>query len=1085
MSTRASVLLFLSIAKEEEAGAPRVHEARVVLHPDLSAAHRDLGRTFGDVLSRVQQAVRAGGTELLRRLTLAEDVHDDVVELVLPNRARPHVRTPVAWLQTPGLLLACLPRVQDAVLGLPPDTPPPLRVELLQRALNTWYRERGLLLEPGQVEARRGDRFELRSVVLDVPPPTLVEKDIFFLLGATAKINGHDALRAVAANLRALPVEERPPDAVPDPRAERLYRQLFTQARPPAIALVGPPGSGRTTALYGALTRLEEADAARKGRHRGVWRLDPNRVIAGQSVIGAWQQRFDAILRALAEPSEGAKEPDVLYVDQPIALCTVGRYRGGALTLAGMLRTWLTTSRLAVVLEASAEEWRKVEDLDAAFAGCFEVIQVEPATPAAAFEMMVSRLPAIEARYSAALGAEKIRRVVQFDAQHPTPRALPGRLIDRLEQAAEAQGDEEDLEATLLLSTGLAVWTAGGAPRQGFLTALRAQAQARVVDQPAAVDAIVDIASILAWRLTRPGKPVASMLFVGPTGVGKTEAARALADGVLTRPEAFVRVDMNEYVDAMAPLRLIGDGVHDGVLTARVRHLPFVILLLDEIEKAHPRVHDLLLQVLDEGRLTDGFGRTLDLTRSVILMTSNVGADEVSRTMGFDRDGAATDAMFRSAVLRAFRPELVNRIDRVVCFRALGQETIRQIARLQVSLVARREAFRRRLVLLDALPAALDHLATRGFDPAMGARALKRTLERELVVPLATTLARLPSDIGALVEVDARGGQLHTTASPLPMAVGLDLPEPKAPTEAAIRRLIDLLDARPRQISAGPEGVVVEGAAESSAAQRLRSLLDDEEEEEALPSIEARVLQRAARSRRSRFKYDVLAPIGWEGLSVHRTVHEWLLDAARGETRELESDGPEDWRPWPALAMGLARATLAGATSSTTLTLHPLGRRELRPFDVFAALAVWGSALGALDASWRAVVVSPTGALTTVEPEREAVIQAATAVHVHVRGPGVEALLADEAGVWLVSEPNETVAWRVSTSAPGPLQVVRTLTARGDDWLVHDVRARMSFVESECQASLHPAAEIAGIFNAGTHPEPWRRLFTARLGGLP
>ena len=284
---------------------------------------------------------------------------------------------------------------------------------------------------------------------------------------------------------------------------------------------------------------------------------------------------------------------------------------------------------------------------------------------------------------------------------------------------------------------------------------------ARVVDQVEAVEAVSNAIRRSRAGLSDPNRPIGSFLFLGPTGVGKTELARALADYLFDDERAIVRVDMSEYQERHTVSRLMGAppgyvGYEEGgQLTESVRRRPYSVVLLDELEKAHTDVFNVLLQLLDDGRLTDGQGRTVDFRNTIIIMTSNLGSAVFGdASIGREKQKAAV----LDDVRMTFRPEFVNRIDEIVVFDPLGRDEIRQIVDIQLGGLQRRLAERKLTVTLT--DAARDYLANEGYDPAFGARPLKRLIQREIQDPLAMKL--LSGDIhdGDTIEIDAGDGGL-------------------------------------------------------------------------------------------------------------------------------------------------------------------------------------------------------------------------------------------------------------------------------------------------------------------------------------
>ncbi|MGH9852155.1 MAG: AAA family ATPase, partial [Blastocatellia bacterium] len=291
------------------------------------------------------------------------------------------------------------------------------------------------------------------------------------------------------------------------------------------------------------------------------------------------------------------------------------------------------------------------------------------------------------------------------------------------------------------------------------LEAARAWFAARVIGQPDAVDLIVDLLAMVKAGLTRPRKPIASLLFIGPTGVGKTEMAKSLAEFLFQDRNRMTRFDMSEFSDPLAVNRLIGGvyGQAEGLLTSRVREQPFAVVLLDEFEKAHHSFFDLLLQVLGEGRLTDSMGRVADFSNAVVIMTSNLGAESFQRGLvGFGQAAATRQAAarhFTNAVRTALRPELFNRIDRIVPFAPLDETTMLEIAEREIERVRARDGVRYRGVMMKVWDGVTKHFAHRGYDPRYGARPLKRVIERELLTPMSEALNQRTDDKPVLVNL--------------------------------------------------------------------------------------------------------------------------------------------------------------------------------------------------------------------------------------------------------------------------------------------------------------------------------------------
>jgi ATP-dependent Clp protease ATP-binding subunit ClpB len=292
------------------------------------------------------------------------------------------------------------------------------------------------------------------------------------------------------------------------------------------------------------------------------------------------------------------------------------------------------------------------------------------------------------------------------------------------------------------------------------------QLHARVVGQDEAIKVVSDAVRRSRAGLSDPNRPSGSFLFLGPTGVGKTELSKALAEFLFDSADAMVRIDMSEFMEKHAVSRLVGAppgyvGYEEGgYLTEAVRRRPYSVILLDEVEKAHPDVFNILLQVLDDGRLTDGQGRTVDFRNTVIIMTSNLGSQMIQEMGGDDSPQAYTQmkAAVMGVVQAHFRPEFINRLDDIVVFHPLDKAQIREIARIQLRGLDKRLAERGlKLVLSDEALALLGNV---GFDPVYGARPLKRAVQQQLENPLAQRILSGEFNAGDTVWVDAEGGQL-------------------------------------------------------------------------------------------------------------------------------------------------------------------------------------------------------------------------------------------------------------------------------------------------------------------------------------
>src|SRR5262245_36103835 len=290
----------------------------------------------------------------------------------------------------------------------------------------------------------------------------------------------------------------------------------------------------------------------------------------------------------------------------------------------------------------------------------------------------------------------------------------------------------------------------------------------KVIGQPAAVDACADAIMIAKARLNDTSRPLGSFLFMGPTGVGKTECAKALANYLFGSEERLIRLDMNEYVSPASASRLVGSPDHpEGLLTSAVRRQPFSVVLLDEIEKADPDVFNMLLQVMGDARLTDSLGRTADFGNTFLIMTSNLGVREASSAIGFASDAFSEAGIYIQTAEKFFRPEFFNRIDRIIPFRSLARDDVLHIANRLISDILKREGLVRRKCMVSIDSRAMERIIDYGYDPELGARALKRTLERQVARVSAQKLSTTRLNAPAIIKITECDGELNVEAGEL------------------------------------------------------------------------------------------------------------------------------------------------------------------------------------------------------------------------------------------------------------------------------------------------------------------------------
>jgi ATP-dependent Clp protease ATP-binding subunit ClpC len=559
-----------------------------------------------------------------------------------------------------------------------------------------------------------------------------------------------------------------------------------------AIALVGVGGVGKTAIVHEVTRRLVERQSTRR---RDVWRTDGNQFIAGMSFVGQWEARARQLCTELLETG------DVLFVDDLASLVFAGRHAKGDTHLAMYLEPSIGRGELSLLGECTPERFERMREEAPSFAARFEVIQVAPMSERQTLPVMLSAVRAVEAsagQRPARVPPDVMQLAMELSGRFQASRALPGRAVRLLHQVLASPGvvhggvrryrPAEVFEA-MRRETGLPDFVLGGAPPKRRKE-IRAELSSQVAGQPEAIDAVTDAVLSLQQSLQDPDKPLANFLFVGPTGVGKTETAKALARYLFGSSERLVRFDMSELAAPGSVRRLIGSaGGDEGELLTALKTQPFCVVLFDEIEKAHPRVFDALLQFLGEGRLSDASGRTADGRNCVVVMTSNLGVREAAAQTGFAKgDVEAASQHYLSAARAFFRPELFNRLDRVVPFRSLDRAALRVVVEHALGSLLRRRGLLRSNVLVDVEPELLELLVDQAFDPRSGARPLKRALERQLAVPLAHHLVRRASDDFALVELLRRGDTSALSVRLISPAPPVPVPRPETWTAAKLRQ---------------------------------------------------------------------------------------------------------------------------------------------------------------------------------------------------------------------------------------------------------------------------------------------------------
>lgn len=525
--------------------------------------------------------------------------------------------------------------------------------------------------------------------------------------------------------------------------------------------LVGEDGTGRTALVHALASRIASGDVPEMLADRRIIALDAGALVAGARLRGQLEERMRDILDAVRD--SGGR----IIVFLP-SLATFLRSTGGA---GDMLADALSRGEVRALGRCTPDELREIGDRASSLSRRFVPIQIDPPSP----EEAVAILRGIKSRFESAHGVlipdEALQSAVRFARRYVAGRELPKSAIDLIDESAarvrlglDGLGprravSSEDVAAVVSLWTGIPASKMMEGEAEKLLN-MEDRLRQRVVGQDHAVAALSKAVRRGRVGLRDPKRPIGSFLFLGPTGVGKTELAKALAEFLFDDEAALTRLDMSEFMEKHTVARLLGappgyvDSEAGGFLTEAVRRRPYSVILFDEMEKAHADVFNLLLQVLEEGRLTDSRGRVADFRDAVIIMTSNVGSKLILEHRGSDE---ALRTQIEDRLHDYFRPEFLNRVDEVLIFDRLGKPELAAI--LEIQLRQLRALMTQQEISLTVSDSAKARLIDLGYEPAFGARPLKRVLVRELQDPLAEALLRGRFVAGDIIEVGFDGAR--------------------------------------------------------------------------------------------------------------------------------------------------------------------------------------------------------------------------------------------------------------------------------------------------------------------------------------
>ncbi len=582
-----------------------------------------------------------------------------------------------------------------------------------------------------------------------------------------------DALAEFASNLNELARAGKIDPLVG--RADEVERtiQVLCRRRKNNPLYVGEAGVGKTALAEGLAKRIVDGEVPEVLLDATIYSLDLGALVAGTKYRGDFEKRLKGVLSAIKK-LPGA----ILFIDEIHTIIGAGSASGGTMDASNLIKPALASGELRCIGSTTFQEYRGIFEKDRALARRFQKIDVVEPTISETFEILQGLKPKYEAHHGVTYADDALQAAVDLSVKHIGDRLLPDKAIDVIDEAGARQRllpanvrkeliDVEEIETIVAKMARIPAKQVSSSDKD-VLRHLERNLKMVIFGQDPAIETLSSAIKLARSGLGNPDKPIGNFLFAGPTGVGKTEVTKQLA---LQLGIELVRFDMSEYMESHSVSRLIGAPPgyvgfdQGGLLTEKIVKTPHCVLLLDEVEKAHPDIFNILLQVMDRGILTDTNGREANFKNVIVVMTTNAGATQAARrTIGFTRQDHSTDAM--EVIRKSFTPEFRNRLDAVVQFQGLGFDHILRV--VDKFLIELEMLLQEKHVSLSSTPAARDWLAKHGFDPLMGARPMSRLIQDKIKRPLADELLFGKLVGGGRVSIDVKDDELVVDAQSEP-----------------------------------------------------------------------------------------------------------------------------------------------------------------------------------------------------------------------------------------------------------------------------------------------------------------------------